>query len=196
MRLFPHVLLLALFAFGAGCRGSQPAPPAADEPAADVRDAPPAPEPAARPGVSVDRIVAAGAAGDAAAVLGRLQPPRRVTTEALANRHVPGQTDTLRTYHYDGLALTVYDVSASDKQLLYALQVTSDAYVPQRPHVLHVGMARAEVEAALGAPDERLEDGVTYQYALDGDGGAPGTLLLVRFDEGAAAALEWSFYVD
>jgi len=186
LSLPPLLLALALLA---GCTTVQPAPDAGPTPPAPPEAAPPEAAPA-RPGVPVPELVATGEGRGSA--LGRLDRPARAEAEPFENRHVPGQIDTLRTYHYDGMRLEVYDVAASPRALLQALAVTSDAY--DTGLGFRVGATRAEVEAALGDPDAR--DRTTYEYALEGEGRGPGSLLTVRFAGDRVRELAWGFYVD
>ena len=168
---FAAVLLLA------GCAG---------QPAADTSSRSDEAR-AGRPGVPLAALIE----NDFATVLDRLNPPLRVEEEPIENRHVPGQVDTLRTYFYEGLRFTVYDVSASGKKLLQNLTVTSDAY--PAPQGVRVGMTRQEITQRLGTP-VRQEDGV-YIYHL-GDGPIPNPILSVHFENDTVSTLKWSFYVD
>ncbi len=174
MRCSHHLLALAL---AAGCTGGQRVP-----------DAPDAAE--AVPGVPLAALIEAGRAGDLAAVLPRLDAPRRIETEPVENRHVPGQIDTLRTYLYDGLQLQFYDVSGSAKLLATHLRVTGDGYAA--PSGLRVGLPPDSVRRMIGPADRRTGDGA-FVYE---QGDVTPTLLYVYFSEDAVSKLEWSFYVD
>ena len=126
---------------------------------------------------------------DRLAVLGRLNRPRRVERTPQPNRHDPTQTDTVRTLHYDGLDVEVYEVSASGKELASKLEVTSSAY--ETADGLRVGSTHEEVERALGEPTEVDDGALVYQS----DDITPTTL---RFDmEGSRVeAMTWFFYLD
>jgi len=143
-----------------------------------------------RPGVSLAELL--DPALDTPALLARLDEPRRIETEAVENRHVPGQVDTLRTYVYDGLALTVYDV-AGGGALLQEVRVTDEGYTTAGG--LGVGSRREAIEAAY--PNSVGAEGgtVTYERAASPDDPTPETLR-VRYDGDRAAELVWSFYVD
>lgn len=121
-------------------------------------------------------------------VLDNLNEPRSVHEEPRENRHIPNQTDTLRTLHYDGLDLRVYHVSGG-KEILERVSVTSDAY--EADDGLSVGMARSDVESLRGAPDERQNG--TYVYDL---GGELPTMLHVAFSGDEVSRLEWRYPVD
>ena len=147
--------------------------------------------PATLPGMIVS-LTDLDPALDTPALLARLDEPRRIETEAVENRHVPGQVDTLRTYVYDGLALTVYDV-AGGGALLQEVRVTDEGYTTAGG--LGVGSRREAIEAAY--PNSVGAEGgtVTYERAASPDDPTPETLR-VRYDGDRAAELVWSFYVD
>lgn len=150
----------------------------------------------ARPGVPLSELVEAGRQREPGQqglpVLDRLNEPARLETEPRENRHVPGQVDTLRTYHYDGLRFEVYDVSDSERQLMQNVTVMSDAYDPGLG--FRVGSTRSEVEAAMGEPGERRSG--AYVYDLGESELGASDQLIVRFDGDRVRELEWSFYVD
>lgn len=126
---------------------------------------------------------------DRLAVLDRLNQPRRVERTPEPNRHDPSQTDTIRTLHYDGLDIEIYEVSASGKELASRLAVTGSGY--ETADGLHVGSTREQVEEALGEPTE-VDDGA---LVYESDDVTPTTL---RFDmEGSrVSAMSWFFYLD
>lgn len=122
-------------------------------------------------------------------LLDSLAPPLRVETEPTENRHVPDQIDTLRTLHYDGLRLTLYDVSASESTILTEIEVTGGQYALREG--LRVGDTRENTEDALGPPDERENGTYVYEYS----NGAPHYLRLY-FSGDTVSEIEWSFYYD
>jgi hypothetical protein len=126
------------------------------------------------------------------ALLGRLPAPQRVEAEPVENRHVAGQTDTLRTLHYDGLTLEVYAV-AGGREILQEVRVTGDGY--ETAEGLGVGSTRAAVRGALGEPTRSDGGTLTYDVKTSPDDLTP-TTLTVRFDGDRVAALTWSYYVD
>lgn len=121
-------------------------------------------------------------------VLDELNEPSRVDVETRPNRHVRGQTDTLRTLRYDGLDLTVYHVS-DGKEILQTVSVTDERFRTDRG--LHVGMSRGAIEATLGQPTRR--SGNEYVYDL---GGQLPTMLHVAFSTDIVSRLEWKYPVD
>lgn len=148
---------------------------------------------ATRPGIPLPELLAAGfdppAGAGSLAVLDRLAPPLRVEAEAVPNRHVRGQMDTLRTYVYDGLRFRVYAVSGSNKEILQGVTVTGRAYTTRDG--LRVGNHRTEVEAALGPPARMEDRTAVYEF-----GEAAPTRLRVDYRSDVVEQLEWSFYVD
>lgn len=125
-------------------------------------------------------------------VLDRLPPPQRVEATPVENRHIEGQTDTVRTLHYDGLALEVYAV-ADGKEILQEVRVTGGGY--ETAQGLGVGSTRAAVRAALGEATRSNGGTLTYDIKTSPDDPTP-TTLTVRFDGDRVAALTWSYYVD
>jgi hypothetical protein len=125
-------------------------------------------------------------------LLDRLGEPRRVETEPIENRHVPGQIDTLRTLVFDGLAVEVYAV-ADGKELLQEIRVTGSGY--ETAEGLGVGSTRPAVREALGEPDRTDGDTVTYELLESPEDPTP-TLLHIRYDGDRVAAMTWSYYVD
>lgn len=126
------------------------------------------------------------------AALGRLPEPRRVEAEPVENRHDPAQTDTIRTYHYGGVAVEVYTV-ADGKELLQEIRVTERGY--ETAEGLGVGSTRDAVREALGNPTRSGGDGLVYERADSPDDPTP-TTLTIRFEGDRVAALAWSYYVD
>ena len=127
---------------------------------------------------------------DARDALQKLGEPESVETERVPNRHRPQQVDTLRTLHYPGLTITVYDATALDKSLVTDVKITSPAY--EASDGLRVGMSR---QGAL----ERIQNatwvsGDTLVSNLDDKG--PPVELIVTFDGDEVKALAWHFYID
>lgn len=148
---------------------------------------------ATRPGIPLPELLAAGfdppPGVDSLAMLDRLAPPLRVEAEAVPNRHVRGQMDTLRTYVYDGLRFHVYAVSGSNKEILQGVTVTGSAYTTRDG--LRVGSHRTEVEVALGPPARMEDRTAVYEF-----GQAAPTRLRIDYHSDVVERLEWSFYVD
>ena len=154
----------------AGC-GAEPGPAvetseAVVGPGADrARVAEPAPPPDVRPGASLDRILAHQT--DDGSFFAGLRPPLARRAEAVANRHVAGQTDSLVTLVYDGLEIEAYAVAGGETFLRW-LTVTGTGYGTASG--LSVGEARAHLEDTLGPPARAGGDVATYET---GDGAAP-----------------------
>lgn len=121
-------------------------------------------------------------------VLDGLSKPKRVSTEAQPNRHVPGQTDTLRTLHYEDARITVYHVSHG-KELLHSIALTGPNL--ESPEGLRVGMTRADVESALGEPPEHQNGAYIYLQ----NGPMP-RRFYVHFDNDVVGRMEWMFPID
>src|SRR5690606_38820778 len=108
MRWFSFLALTALLALACANGTTDGAPPEPPPPMGNPPMGGPS-EAGTRPGVPLAEIL--GPSAEAAALHDRLNEPARVETEAVENRHVPSQTDTLRTLVYDGLAPTFYEVT-------------------------------------------------------------------------------------
>lgn len=162
----PFLLLSALLPL-AGC-ADDTTPRAAPELSPSVE---------VRPGVRLDRLLAAR--GDAAPLVAVMRAPRSRRAEAVANVHVAGQTDSVVTLVYDGLAVEAW-VAAGGPTLIRRVAVTEGTY--GTVDGLSVGEARADVEAVLGRPTRQAAGVVSYvlggplpttvevRYAPDGDG--------------------------
>ena len=184
----PRPLALLSFAavlLAAGCAGEgTPAP-------AGVRDGP-SPRAEVRPGVRLDRLLEAS--GDATPVLRVMRTPRSRRAEAVANRHVEGQTDSVVTWLYDGLSLETYAVTGGPT-FIRRVTVTRGMYGTSDG--LSVGETRAAVEAVLGQPSAETGEGASY--LLDG-GGLP-VLVDVAYALGRdgaerASRITWRLPVD
>jgi hypothetical protein len=194
MRFLSFALLLAAL-LAACAAGDEPLPnetPLAPEETPPMGNPPMGgPDSLAGPGVSLAEILDPSVEGRA--LRARLNAPVRAETEAIPNRHVPGQVDTLRTLHYDGLALEFYEVTGGPT-FLQTVTVTGGVY--ETAEGLGVGSTRGEVEAVYthSTSAEPTDEGnvVTYERA---DGPAPLTLE-VRYVGDDVAAMTWRFYVD
>lgn len=125
-------------------------------------------------------------------ILDRLGEPQRVTREPVENRHVPGQTDTLRTLVFDGLEMEVYAVTGG-KEILQEVRVTGEGY--ETAEGLGVGSSRAAVRDVLGTPARTEGATVTYEIA-SGPDDPTSTQLHIRYDGDRVASMVWSYYVD
>ena len=175
--LLPSALVLAVALVGCA-----PDPPPRAEPSPNIE---------VRPGVRLDRLLAAR--GDARPLLDVMRAPRERRAGPAANAHVAGRTDTVATWVYDGLAVETVTV-AGGPTLVRRVVVTEGTYGTSDG--LSVGEARADLEAVLGRPD-RQSDG-TAVYVLDGE--LP-TTVEVRYapdDDGVerAARIDWRLPVD
>ena len=171
--------LLALLALAlAGC--ADDAPPPREEPPPRVE---------VRPGVRLDRLLAAR--GDARPLLDVMRDPRERRTEPAASG--PGPAGTVATWVYDGLAVETVAV-AGGPTFIRRVVVTEGMYGTSDG--LSVGEARADLEAVLGAASRRA--GGDSVYVLDGD--MP-TVVEVRYvpdDDGVdrAAQIVWTLPLD
>ena len=173
---------LALMLAGAGCAEAPDPRPVRDERPGRVE---------VRPGVRLDRLLAAR--GDATPVLDVMRAPRDRHAEAVANRHVEGQTDSLVTWVYDGLTLEIYAVTAGPA-FVRRVVVTRGMYGTSDG--LSVGEPRASMEETLGRPSAEVPGAVSYRL-----GGETPVFVDVTYapdDDGVerAARIAWRLPVD
>ncbi len=121
-------------------------------------------------------------------VLEKLAPPLFEQRIFYPNHHIPGQIDTIRVLHYDGLELVIYEVGHSNKAFIIYLKVTLPYYETAKG--LRIGKTRAEVETILGTPN------ATKNYTSIYDLSDAGDRLLVTYQENRVMKLEWQFYWD
>lgn len=144
------------------------------------------------PGVPLDALIDEAFARDPETgslyVLDRLNEPLRNTALPVKNVHVPGQTDSLRTYFFDGLALTVYEVDGG-KEILRQI-ITSEERYSTRDGI-RVGMSARDLESILGEPMERKGDALVFDL-----GGEMPTLLFAEITDDVVRRLEWRFPLD
>lgn len=189
--MFRPALLCAVLAVAASaCSDPEASPPpereAGEEPSV-YRPSPPV-----RPGVPLDDLLAPRI--DDGAVLARFRPARAVRAEAEPNRHVEGQTDTVRTYVYDGMTVEAYEVTGGPT-FIQSVRVTEGGYGTGSG--VGVGTPRSDVEAAFGPPVHESGDGVEYET---GGGETPTTVTVVyepdRRGQPRAASITWRPYLD
>lgn len=150
---------------------------------------------AAAPRVSLrhalDAMVRPATPSTAQRFLASLPPPVSASERQVVNPHDRRRQDVVRTLHYRGLELTVYQVSATGSRFPVAVTVTSPAY--GSADGLQVGMGRAGVRAALGDPSAGTAGRWLYRVAPARS--AP-YQLTVRFEGDTVVALRWSAYLD
>lgn len=147
-------------------------------------------------GVSLERALAAtlrpAGPNAAEAFLRSLPEPRTVSERSVPNPQRPGRQDRLRTLRFQGIAITVYRVSASGKQFPVAVEVTGERF--RARNGLRVGLTARQVRATLGVPDRSTARVWRYRHLAPSQG-APFELQ-VRFRAGRVSALRWVAYLD
>lgn len=176
--------VLVLFIGLIACSDPAPVDP---DPLAEGAPADAAGASATGPGASLDEILADR--GDDGPFLRGLEPPSRTEVEAVENRHVPGQVDSVRTLVYPGLVIEAYEV-AGGNTMIHRVAVQS---VDVRTETgLGIGSTRSDVEAVFGAPTSTRGDVATY----DVGGGPTPTQAEVRYEGDRAVSFVWQPYVD
>lgn len=124
-----------------------------------------------------------------------LRQPARLEREAVENRHVQGQIDTIRTYYYEGLRLRVYDPSDGGGEIVTDVRIDSPGY--DHPLDFDIGAPRAKVRESLGEPEEVRDSDLRYLIGDDEDAPAAAPNYLdVRIADGRVSRLTWRFYYD
>lgn len=129
-------------------------------------------------------------------LLDRMPPPIDVQVQDIQNRHVPDQTDTIRTYAFDAYTVEIYRVSADARLILTRLRIDE----PGREHGLSfdVGAPVDTVQAHLGSPERATNDRYRYPAGIDDSDRPPAAphYLDIVISDGVVQALEWHFYYD
>lgn len=196
----PLRLVLASALVLGACSDPAPAPAAPPGPSGAVAEPDSRPAVEARPGASLDRILAIhDNDGD---FLAGLRPPRAVRAEPVENEHVAGQIDTVRTRLYDGLSISTYEVT-DGPTFIQSVTVSGEGYGTRNG--LSPGESRDALEAILGAPirgaegARRGQGGAVVLYETD-SGPAPTTVEVVYEPDAAgverASEITWRPYLD
>lgn len=122
-------------------------------------------------------------------LVNQLGSPRRVETEPVANQYVPDQTDTLRTFIYQGVEALMYDVTDDPKTFLVRLSLLSARYAT--PEGVRVGMEEKRVLEKVGAPTRR--NASTGELIYQETEPTP-TSMVLHVQAGAVTRIDWEFY--
>ena len=154
------------------------------------------PEPAATPApttTAVARLIEDALRADGnitkAALMRRLGPPDRVTTEPVRNAYALNRTDTVRTLIYRGVEAMLYEATQSGQTFLIRLVLTSRRY--RSPEGLRVGMRQVQVINRIGPPSER--DAATGELIYAERASMP-TALILTVRRGRVTQIAWEFY--
>lgn len=143
----------------------------------------------------VDELIADGFAvplgrtrAELAASLG---PPRSATVRRVQNRHEPGRTDEVHELEYDGLRIVLYRVSATGRELIMEVSLTSERY--RLKWGLGVGSTRDAVRRVLG-PGVRAERGEidTDRY----EDSERASRVDFSFRDARVRRIDWVFWLD
>ena len=126
-----------------------------------------------------DRVIADGCSGT-----------EQVTKTPVANRHVPGLIDYIKTMQCGGLITEIYvSTAASDPSgLPIYLEITQRNN--QIPSFLNIGASVRSLVHRLGQPTARESDNLQYQR-LDGEDS-----VTFRLKNGNVSSIRWDWYVD
>ena len=109
--------------------------------------------------------------------------------EAVRNRHVPQQTDSLITVHYDDVTATVYAVTGG-RDILNSITIRDNRWLRDGP--VRIGTAWSDVVAQWGEPAST--DGDSRHFECRQCVVSESVVLEVR--DGRVAAIRFEHYVD
>lgn len=122
-------------------------------------------------------------------VVDALPEPEKIVTTELPDRDDSGKTDTVRTFLYPGLTLTVVQRAGSSDQRVAQLVVADGDY--QTAEGLRVGSSLQALSDALGEAD-RLEGD---EYVYQSQGKTP-DVTRFRIEDDRIAQMQWDFHMD
>jgi hypothetical protein len=125
-----------------------------------------------------------------AAQLGR---PDSATAQPTPNRYNSAQTDSVVNLFYPGLRLhyIVLGVARGETDILLRADVSDNRYLKYT--ALGVGASVGDIVSALGQPEERTNDTISYSCALHV---MEGSTVYFHFEGDRVKFVEYTFYVD
>jgi len=140
---------------------------------------------------ALDAMLRPAGPGAAASFLRNLPATNDVRTVAVANPHDPRWTDTITTYGFGGLELTVYRVGSTGTRFPMALRVTTPEEATTAG--LRVGLDQHQLAAILGTPSVRHGDTLVYHLR---DLTTERKRLEAELRDGRVVSLRWSVDLD
>ncbi len=173
--------LLLGIVLGAGCIGRGPQP-------AKIREPMPADYP-----TRIDQFVHNGwnfkMGKTAAEIKKNLGRPLLSSRRAVENIHYPERTDEIYELGYSGLAVTIYRVTETQKEIITDVAVTSGRY--RLKWGIKVGSPIEDIQKNFGYPTEEHEGVISYETGEE----APSSVSFF-FRNGVVYKISWSFYID
>lgn len=121
-----------------------------------------------------------------------LGEPDSVASETVANRHVPGVTDTIFRWHYPGLTTQIWKPGTEGgTDLLDRVEVRSDDHLAWPE--LGIGTRAERIVQAFGPPMERSEQRIEYAC---GSGMGAETVVAFLLEGGRVSEVHFDMYVD
>jgi hypothetical protein len=117
-----------------------------------------------------------------------LGQPQKSNIRKVENRHYP-QIDEIHELYYQGLYMQIYKVSATRKEFITNISISSDRY--KLKWGLNVGSQKSAVKRVLGSPDKNEKN--LFEYCDD--------ITLVscvsfHFSNEIVRKVDWDFYSD
>lgn len=119
----------------------------------------------------------------------RLGPPDSTRSDPTANRHIAGQTDTIVTVYYPGLAVELYRVTAGT-ELIQRVDVEDNRWLRYSPGI---GADTDELPITFGAPVERTDSTLAFVCRACSPVAEPITF---HFANGRVRWIRFAYYVD
>lgn len=126
-------------------------------------------------------------------VAARLGRPDSARSHPTPNTHRPVQTDSLVDVFYPGLRLhyIVLGVKEGNTDILQIADVSHNRFL--KYPVLGIGAKVGDILSALGEPEERTSDTISYSCALHVMEGAT---VYFHLEGGLVKSIEYTYYVD
>lgn len=119
----------------------------------------------------------------------RLGPPDSAHSVPTPNRHIPGQTDSIVTVYYPGLAVELYRTDRG-AEFVQRADVSTDRWLNFAPGI---GSIAGAVAAALGEPSERTDSTLVFRCIPCSPVDEPITFFLA---DDRVHRVRFAYYVD
>lgn len=142
---------------------------------------------------ALDTMLRAPYQGAAESFLASLPQPGDTHVRSVRNAYDPRVEDTFRTLAYDGLSITVYEVTATGARFPISVTLTAPGQVSSSG--LHVGLESSSVRRILGEPEAVNPQTGAWHYDVMEQGAAPYAIDVV-LDADAVSSVTWTAYLD
>ncbi|MGH7444069.1 MAG: hypothetical protein ACREKM_04295, partial [Longimicrobiales bacterium] len=119
----------------------------------------------------------------------RFGPPDSAHSKPTPNRHIPGQTDSIVTVYYPGLAVELYRTDPGT-EFVQRADVSTDRWLHFGPGI---GAPAAVMTGALGEPSEQTDSTLVFRCTACSPVNEPITFFLA---DGRVHRVRFAYYVD